>query len=58
MNFSHSALFHMKPRVRLTYFLNEDDCLWKQLIASNLPYIPLDLICFKIFVNLRALGQP
>ena len=53
LNFSHSALFHMKTRVCLRYFVNENDCLWKQFLASNLPQIPSNLICLTNFVNLR-----
>ena len=34
LNFSRIALFHMKTRVCLKYFVN--DCLWKQFLASDL----------------------
>ena len=32
-NFSHIALFHMKTRVCLKYFVH--DCIWKQFFASK-----------------------
>ena len=53
MNFSRSALFHMKARVYLKYFVH--DCLWKQFLASNSPQTPSNLICLTIFVTLRPL---
>ena len=34
-NFSHIALFHMKTRVCLKYFVH--DCIWKQFFASKSP---------------------
>ena len=55
MNFSRSALFHMKTRVCLKYFLN--DCFWKQFFASKSPKTPSDLIYSTIFVTLRPLIQ-
>ena len=35
LNFSRSALFHMKTRVSLIYSVN--DCLWKHFFARNSP---------------------
>ena len=55
LNFSHSALFHMKTIASLKYFVN--DCLWKHLFASNLPQTPSNLISLKILVTLRPLIQ-
>ena len=48
-NFFHSALFHIKTRVCLKYFVN--NCLWKQFLASNSPQSSSNLICLTIFVN-------
>ena len=33
MSFFHKALFHMKTRVSLKYFLNV--CLWRHAFADN-----------------------
>ena len=55
LNFSGSALFHIKTRVCLKFFVN--DCLCKQLFASSLPQTPSNLICLTIFVTLRPLTQ-
>ena len=38
LNFSRSALFHIKTRVSVKYFVN--DCLLKHFFASNSPQIP------------------
>ena len=38
LNFSRSALFRMKTRVSLKYFVN--DCLWKPFFASILLQTP------------------
>ena len=51
LNFSHSALFHMKTRVSLKYFVN--DCFGKPPFDSNSPQIPLNLISLTILVTLR-----
>ena len=51
----HSALFHLKTRVCLKFFVNH--CLWKQFLDSKLPYRTSSLICFIIFVNLRPMTQ-
>ena len=51
----HSALFHMKTRVFLKFFMNH--CLWKQFLDSNSPSGNSSLICFIIFVNLRPMTQ-
>ena len=45
----------MKTRVCLKYFVN--DCVWKQIFASNSPQTPLNLILFTTFVTLRPLTQ-
>ena len=50
-NFSRSALFHMKTRVYLKYFVN--DCLWKQFPAFNSAQTPSNLICLTIFETLK-----
>ena len=51
LNFSHGVLFHMKTRVSLKYFVN--DCLWKQMFASNWYQTLSNLIYLTILVNLR-----
>ena len=38
LNFSRSALFRLKTRVSLKYFVS--DCPWKQLFAPNLAQTP------------------
>ena len=53
--FSHSALFRMKTRVSVKYFVN--DCLWKQFFASNLPQTPPNLIYLTIFVTPRPFAE-
>ena len=50
-NLSRMALFHIKIRVCLKYFLN--DCLWKHSLAANSPQTPSDLIYLTILVTLR-----
>ena len=55
LTYSHSALFHMKFRVCLNYFVN--DCLWKQFLASNSPQTHSSLIFWTIFVTLRHLTK-
>ena len=52
---SRSALFHVKTKVFLKYFVR--GCLWKQVFASNLPQAPSNLICLAILVTLRSLTQ-
>ena len=47
----NSALFNMKTRVCLKYFVNH--CLWKQFIDSNSSFTTSSLIYLTIFVNLR-----
>ena len=41
----------MKARVSLKYFVN--DCLWKQVFASNSPQTPSNLTFLTILVTLR-----
>ena len=53
LNFTHSALFHMKTRVVLKYFVN--DCLCKHLFDFNSPQTPSNLISLTILVTLRPL---
>ena len=48
LNFSRSALFHMKTKVCLKQFVH--DCLQIHFFASNLPQAPYNLICLSIFV--------
>ena len=55
LNFPRSALFRMKTRVSLKYFLN--DCQWKQFFASNSPQNPATLFFLKILVTLRSFTQ-
>ena len=55
INFSCSALFHIKTGVCPKYFLN--GCLSKLFFPSNLPQTPLKFICLTIFVTLRPLTQ-
>ena len=55
LNFSRGALFQMKIRVCLKYFLK--DCLWKQFLVSNLLYTPSKFTCMAIFVTLTSLTQ-
>ena len=55
LNFSRSALFHMKNRVCLKYFVHV--CLCKQIFASNSAQVPLNLIYLTILVTLRPLTQ-
>ena len=49
------AVFHMKTKVSLKYFLNV--CLWKLFAASLLPQIPLNLILLTILRTPRPLTQ-
>ena len=55
LNFSRSALYHMKTRVGLKYFVH--DCLQKQCFASNLPQLSSNMIYLTILVILRPLTQ-
>ena len=48
------ALFHMKNRVSLKYFVN--DCLQKQIFPSNLPKITSNLIFFSFNLQLEKLN--
>ena len=49
------ALFHMKTRVCLIYFV--DDYSWKQFFASNSPGSPSNLIFKTILVTMRLFTQ-
>ena len=49
---SRSALFHMKTRVSVKYFVN--DCLWKPLFDSYSLQTPSDLISLTVFVDSKA----
>ena len=51
LNFSSSALFHMKTRVTLKYLLN--DYLWKHFFHFNSPPTLPNLISLTILVTLR-----
>ena len=53
MNFSHNALFHMKTKVFLTYFVH--DYLGKQVFASTLPQVNLHFNCLTNLATLRLL---
>ena len=55
LNFSRSALFNMKTRVSLRYFVN--DCLWKHFLSSNSPQTPSNLIYFSILLTVRPFTQ-
>ena len=55
MNFSCSALFHMKTKVFLKYFVR--DFIWKTFLASKLSQIPSNLVFLKIFLTLMSLTQ-
>ena len=55
LNFSRSAVVHMKTRVCLKYFKN--DCLWNRFLDTNVPHTPLNLIFLTIFINLMLLRQ-
>ena len=50
LNFSPKALFQMKTRVCLKYFVH--DCLFQQSFASDSPQLPSNLICLTILVTL------
>ena len=50
-NFSRSALFRMKARVCLKYFVH--DCIRKEFFASKLAQASLCLICLTNLVTLR-----
>ena len=52
LNFSGSALFHMKTRVSLKYFVN--DSLWKYLSACNFLPDSSKLTFFDNFGNSKA----
>ena len=53
--FCRSALFHMKTRVCLIYFVNH--CFWKQFLVSSTPHTTSSFICLTTFVNLGPLTQ-
>ena len=53
LNLSRSALFHMKTRVILKYFVT--DFLWKPFLHSNSSQTPSNLISLTILVTLRIL---
>ena len=55
LNFSRSALFHVKTRVCLKYYVN--GCVCGQLFASNSLQPPLNFICLTIFVTVMPLTQ-
>ena len=55
LNFSRSALFHMKTRVSLKYFVN--DCFWKHFFASNSPHTSSNLISLTIVVTIRLFAS-
>ena len=44
LKFYFVSLFQMETRDYLKYFVN--NCLWKQIFASNLPQTPSNLILF------------
>ena len=48
LNFSSSALFHMKSKVSLKYFVN--NCLWKHFLASNLNSLTM-LVTLRPFTS-------
>ena len=52
-NFPHTAVFHMKTKASLKYFVN--DCLWKHVLASNSPQNPSNLTSLVILVIVRPL---
>ena len=54
LNFSCKALFLIKTRVSLKYFVH--DCLWKQflLLSCSRPFKPIFL---TFFVTVRSLSQ-
>ena len=53
LNFSRSALFHMKTRLTLKCFVN--DGLWKVLLASISSKTPPNLISLTILVTLTPI---
>ena len=55
LNFCGSALFHMKTRDFLKYFVNGSLC--KQFFVFNWPQTSSKLICLTIFVTQRPLTQ-
>ena len=55
MNFSRTAIFHIKTAVFLKYSVRV--CLRKQFFASTSPKVSLNLICLTILVTLRSLTQ-
>ena len=55
LKFSRSALFRMKIRVFLKYFVH--DCLWKQVLTSNLLQASSNLIFLEGFITIRPLTQ-
>ena len=50
LNFSRSALFLMKIKVSLKYFIN--GCLWKQFLTSNTPQTTSNLIFLTTLASL------
>ena len=55
MNFSRSALFHMKTRVCLKNLVH--NCIWKVFFAFNSPQASLNLIFQTMLVTLSRLTQ-
>ena len=55
LNFSRSALLHIKTRVCLKHFVN--GCFYKLIFASNSLQTPSKLILLTIFVTWRPLTQ-
>ena len=51
LNFSCCALFHMKTRVSLKYFVSY--CLWKRLVDSSSLQTPSNLIALTFLVTTR-----
>ena len=55
LNFSCSALFHMKTTASLKYFVN--DCRCKYFFAFNSPETPANLISLTISKTVRPFAQ-
>ena len=53
LSFSGSALFHMKTRVCIKYFIR--DCILIVFYPFNSPQIPLNLNCLKSLGTLKPL---
>ena len=51
LNFFCYALFHMKTRASLKYFVSY--CLWKHFFDINLPQTPLIFASWNCLVTLR-----